>query len=391
MQTPSTDFSSTGFSNTYAPRQRITLRVIDEFDPRVNELRCLHYGRAPANGTMKDEFDADGALHLVAYCAGKAVGAVRLSRWTHNAPSPMHRWIDRCRLATGTHVVDLNRAVVAREFRQNGLCRLLLAACVEAALRLGFKTAIAAIEERSVLLDLFDASGFQKVGGIVDCHHGAFKSRVQPMQTPLHAAQTQAREQMRQARASLHKSGFELDSRVNEDIARLTPPAPTRWQETVWGRHLVDSLSLVCAITPLYTLIELFVLRMPGSVVLNTRLWMVFIVFAGLGSMVSRLRDRSLRLCTRAFGPLTGTRLRIHDVGLAWLINGTIAPTVYWLSGATSPQIVSGTITALLVGSLSGPLMGAAIDRGRAVFQARKPQRMPDPAMSKLGGNTAIA
>jgi predicted GNAT family N-acyltransferase len=391
MQTLSTDRSSAEFFSAHAPRQRITLRVIDHFDPRINELRCYHYGQAPVRGTMKDELDAEGALHVVAYCGGKAVAAARLSRWTRNAPSPMHRWIDRCALDKGTHIVDLNRAVVAREFRNNGLCRLLLAACVEASYRLGFKTAIAAIEERSVLLDLFAASGFKNVGGIVDCHHGAFKSRVQPLQTPLHAVQAQAREQIEQARASLHKRGFELDSRVIDDIARLTPPAPTRWQETVWGQHLVDSLSLACAITPLYTLIELFVLRMPGSVVLNTRLWMVFIVFAGLGSMVSRLRDVSLRLCTRAFGALTGTRLRIHDVGLAWLINGTIAPTVYWLSGATPSQIVSGTFTALVVGAFSGPLMGAAIDRGRTLFHTRKPQSMAEPAMSKLGGNTAIA
>jgi predicted GNAT family N-acyltransferase len=376
----------------YAPRQRITLRVIDQFDPRIDELRCLHYGRTPTSGSMKDEFDADGALHLVAYCGGKAVGAVRLSGWTHQMPSPMHRWIDRCRLDKGRGVVDLNRAVVAREFRQNGLCRLLLAACVEVSHQLGFKTAIAAIEERSVLLDLFDASGFKKVGGIVDCHHGAFKSRVQPLQTPLPSAQDNAREQLEQARASLHKNGFELQNRVMEDIARLTPRAPSRWQETVWGQHLVDSLSLVCAITPLYTLIELFLLQMPGAVVLNTRLLVAAIIFAGLGSIVARLRDVSLRVCSRAFGRIEGTRLHIHDVGLAWIINGALAPTVYWLSGANPSQILSGTLTALVVGAVSGPLMGAAIDRGRAVFRTRPTQPLvADTAMSKLGGNTAIA
>jgi hypothetical protein len=124
--------------------------------------------------------------------------------------------------------------------------------------------------------------------------------------------------------------------------------------------------------------------------VLNTRLWMILIVFAGLGSIVARLRDYSLGLWSRTAGPLKGARLRIHDVSLAWAINGSVAPLVYWMSGATPSQIVTGTVTALLVGSLSGPLMGAAIDWGRSLFGARKPRLRP-AAVTQLGANTAIA
>ncbi len=384
----------------------VTIRLLDQFDPCVDAVRRMNYGDEPVSTSMRDAFDVAPSLYLVAFFEGEAVGSVRLCAGPN---SPMHTWIEHCPLEKGAHVVDFNRAVVAKAFRKNGLCRLMLAEVTIAAHRFGFKHAIAAVDADSVLKRLFSDVGFARVGDRARAKHGNFEGFVQPLETPVAAVQSTAHVQFGIAVDQMRAGGYVVRSLVPSDLDAILrkrsglpraaperdqvfahrelergvaavqqlsfkqssakwlpfPPEPQRWRDQKLGRHLIDCAAILAAITPVYAMVETFLLDMDFGVVLSSRLLMALVVILGLGSVIARLRDVSLRYWAPRLGVLTGVRRRMHDLALTWCVNGLIAPVIYAISGATGTQILLGTLTALAIGAVSGPLTGWSIDTTR--------------------------
>jgi hypothetical protein len=131
------------------------------------------------------------------------------------------------------------------------------------------------------------------------------------------------------------------------------------------ARHIVDCLALACAITPIYTVVELVFLGTSTAVSLRARAILIILLFSGLGTLLARGRDVSMRwtgVANRRSEPL-----RIgHDLIFNAIGNAVIAPSIYIASGASWREALVGTLFAITISACTGPLNGLAIDRFRS-------------------------
>jgi hypothetical protein len=130
-------------------------------------------------------------------------------------------------------------------------------------------------------------------------------------------------------------------------------------------RHIVDSAAVSCSITLIYASIEIFVLQMSSSVSVRARLLIAVLIFLGLGSAFSRLRDLSLRRSGVQASTSEPLKL-VHDVMFTMATNAVATPIVYGFAGATAYQTFVGTLVTLGVSTLTGPINGLMIDRFRS-------------------------
>lgn len=126
-------------------------------------------------------------------------------------------------------------------------------------------------------------------------------------------------------------------------------------------RHLLDSLALSTTITLIYSSIELFLLGLSALVSARARVLVVVAVFCGLGSLVARGRDVSLRFIGLTASSRESSRLT-HDIVFNALANALIAPVFYVLAGANLGDTARATLTSVAVSAASGPVNGLMID-----------------------------
>jgi hypothetical protein len=129
--------------------------------------------------------------------------------------------------------------------------------------------------------------------------------------------------------------------------------------------HVIDCSAQLCGSTLIYALIEVTLLGMSAKVSMQARLLTIALAFAGIGSVIARLRDLSLRLSGTAQASSESRRLT-HDLIFSVVINMILAPIVYGIAGANANQIIIGTAVCIFVSMLVGPVNGYMIDRFRS-------------------------
>jgi hypothetical protein len=125
--------------------------------------------------------------------------------------------------------------------------------------------------------------------------------------------------------------------------------------------HFLHSAAMAATSMPLSAIFELFVLRIAPLTAGKIRLYMLILIFLGLGSLIAMLRATSLRL-TRRFHIGANGRITLHDFVFLLLVNAVLVPIIYLLSGANWRQILAATGLSVMISIFTGPLNGAAID-----------------------------
>jgi hypothetical protein len=125
--------------------------------------------------------------------------------------------------------------------------------------------------------------------------------------------------------------------------------------------HVLHSAAVATTSMPISAIFELFVLRLPPLTAGKVRLYMLMLIFLGLGSLIAMLRATSLRLTQRFHIGASG-RITLHDLLFLLLVNSVLVPVIYLLSGANWGQIIAATGLSVMTSVFTGPLNGAAID-----------------------------
>ena len=138
-----------------------------------------------------------------------------------------------------------------------------------------------------------------------------------------------------------------------------------------------DFLAIAVATTPVYAVLEVHMFHMSVSTSAFARTLTVTALFLGLGQLICVCRDFSHRF----FGLVPGSTKNIilvpHDLAFMALINGALAPIVYFLSDATARQLLHGIFTAMAVSFVTGPLVGFSIDTFRELMGVKPVRRLP--------------
>jgi hypothetical protein len=137
----------------------LTLRRESRLSTAMERLRAGVLDCRP--GSTRDSFDAHSS-HVVACVDRTPVGMVRV---TPANRSVLAWWADGVwSLPTGEGVVELNRGVVADEWRRHGVYRLLMLAVMAGLSEETVKIATAAIEPEFVGRRFLESLGFRAVG-----------------------------------------------------------------------------------------------------------------------------------------------------------------------------------------------------------------------------------
>ncbi len=380
----------------------ITVRLLDRFDPRVDLLRRMHYGDEPFPQSLRDAFDT-GCHFLVAYAFGEAIGSVRLSP---SETGPLAHWAPDARLVRGTHAVQINRGVVAKEFRRMGLSRLLVGEAMIAAHRLGYRIANAVVEPDCGLGALLKRVGFANVGNVIPAKLGPFECKVQSIEAPVGASQAAAQKQFEKARGQLHSAGYTVRSMVPTDLQsmgiavqaqrafadtlRTSDPKPSAALEKPpalqiaaenrggsiplgWWRWLRCSVAMIAVTTPLFLIAELWWLEMSLATALFARAIFALVLGLGVSVFCVAIRKGSLAFWKVRVGEVNGWMRHAHDTLLASGACGVVGMAVYAFVGLTPAQVLDGATIALAVGGICGPIIGLVFDRNqRAANQSRR-------------------
>lgn len=142
--------------------------------------------------------------------------------------------------------------------------------------------------------------------------------------------------------------------------------------------HLAVSAGLLLGVTPIYALVELFVLRMDPVVSLRARLLVALLVLMGLGMAFAFLRERSKQLFRIDDTVSSNLTISIHDLVFLFAFNATLTPLMYLVSGASLREILLGTGFALLMAVFNGPLNGFLVDLSGDLTGFKPSARLPD-------------
>lgn len=132
-------------------------------------------------------------------------------------------------------------------------------------------------------------------------------------------------------------------------------------------QHFVDSTAMLTVSNPMFTSVELFVLRMfdkgmTTDVSLNSKLLAAGLTYTGLGLVVSKGREYSRKL----FNITEKTKERyqlLHDAAYIAATNIPISAGIYLASGEKDMEkIVLGSFFSVFLGMGMGPFMGGSID-----------------------------
>ena len=140
--------------------------------------------------------------------------------------------------------------------------------------------------------------------------------------------------------------------------------------------HIVDSTAALVSTNPIFAVFENAVWGMSDQVSLKARLFATGITYAGVGSLLSRGRDFS-RKVFKIKDTTTEKIQTFHDAAYLIGFNAILAPIMYSTAGANTQEIIEGTLTAMALSIINGPLIGYAIDAGRDLTGIKKSERMP--------------
>ena len=140
--------------------------------------------------------------------------------------------------------------------------------------------------------------------------------------------------------------------------------------------HLVDTTAVLASTNPIFALFENVFLGMSDDVSLNARLFASGISYLGMGSAISRGRDLSRKLFK--IKDTTSEKIQtIHDAGCLMAFNAGVAPIMYTAAGATPQETLYGTLTAMGLSTVIGPVIGYSIDLGRDLTGIKESKRIP--------------
>jgi hypothetical protein len=111
----------------------------------------------------------------------------------------------------------------------------------------------------------------------------------------------------------------------------------------------------------------------------SARMLTVIALFLGLGRLIAIARDYSHRCFGLKSGSTSEIIIMAHDLAFMCLINGVLAPIVYFLSDATARQLLHGMCTVMAVSFITGPLNGFSIDTFRKLMGTKPVKRLPRP------------
>ncbi len=141
--------------------------------------------------------------------------------------------------------------------------------------------------------------------------------------------------------------------------------------------HLASSVGLLLGVTPIYAVVEVFVLQMDPLVSLKARLLVAMLAFLGLGFLYASLRQKSKRLFNIGDTADANLAISIHDLLFLIAFNLALTPTLYLVSGASFTEIILGTGFALLMAVFNGPVNGFLVDLAGDLTGCKPSARLP--------------
>ncbi len=142
-------------------------------------------------------------------------------------------------------------------------------------------------------------------------------------------------------------------------------------------QHIIDSTAILMAVTPIYMFLELVIWRFDPLVSFRARRIIVIITYLGTGFLIAKGRD----LSKRTFGvdqPNTSERrIVMHDLFFLVAFNAVFAPIIYAISQASLRELILGTLSAMALSVINGPINGFFIDAVGELTGIRESQRLP--------------
>ncbi len=139
--------------------------------------------------------------------------------------------------------------------------------------------------------------------------------------------------------------------------------------------HLVDSTAIMLITNPILAILEITICGMSNEVSIHSRIVATLMTYLGMGFIISKGRDFSrklFRLTCNTKGLIQG----LHDSFYLATINLILPPIVYFIAGSRDlGEIVSGTITTIIIGLISGAIIGYSIDIFRDLTNIKKSER----------------
>jgi hypothetical protein len=147
--------------------------------------------------------------------------------------------------------------------------------------------------------------------------------------------------------------------------------------------HLADSTGLLFSTHPAYCFFETFVAKMSNEVSINSRLYISGLTYAGLGFVISKLRDYSKKKFKITKETKEKTQ-QIHDSLFMASINLPLALSLYTIAGESDvKKLVIGTATGMVLGTVMGPVAGYGIDVTRDLLGIKECDRSSYPKRIK--------
>src|SRR3989344_4308879 len=126
--------------------------------------------------------------------------------------------------------------------------------------------------------------------------------------------------------------------------------------------HFVDSTAILTVTNPMYTALEMGPAGMSSETSMHSRILGSALMYAGFGSLYAQGRDLSKRM----FGITDAASERaktLHDTLYTFVYLAAFQPPFYYAAGSRSiKEIAIGAVGSALMGLLSGPVTGYALD-----------------------------
>ncbi len=141
--------------------------------------------------------------------------------------------------------------------------------------------------------------------------------------------------------------------------------------------HIGNSTAILMSVTPIYAIVELFVLNMAELVSLKARLITILITYLGLGFLFAKGRNISKRIFNVSEEFSHESTIVVHDLLYLVGFNFCLTPLLYLVSGASPREIVLGTSFALGMAFIAGPINGFFIDAAGELTGLNSSLRLP--------------
>jgi hypothetical protein len=147
--------------------------------------------------------------------------------------------------------------------------------------------------------------------------------------------------------------------------------------------HVVDTTALLAESNPVFVAFEVGLAGMSNAVSLNSKFIVAGISYGGVGSLFSRGRDLSRRLC-HVRDETSEVLQHAHDLGYTAVFNLVASPIIYYAAGSRDfKEMAIATGSSMLFGGANGSLVGYAVDVFRDLTGTRECNRSSYPNFIK--------